>query len=172
MRQPWHISTARLSTGLNSYTNLKRINYTFNPIGVIHTPFQEKETTPIQSARSEAAGTIEVFPQYMDGLEGVEEFSHLILFYVFDRSPLEVPLKVKPFLDDKNHGIFATRFPVRPNPLGFSVVRLEGCEGNRLNIMGSDMLDGTPLLDIKPYVPMFDVYQTSKTGWYENRARP
>ena len=86
------------------------MNYKFNAIGVIHTPFQDKKTTPIQSARSDAAGTVEVYPQYLDGLEGIEEFSHIILFYVFDRSPMEVPLQVKPFLDDKLHGIFATRF--------------------------------------------------------------
>jgi tRNA (adenine37-N6)-methyltransferase len=172
MRLPRHISTAPLLTGQNSYTNLLRMNYTFNSIGVIHTSFQEKETTPIQSARSEASGIVEIFPEYLDGLDGIEEFSHLILFYVFDRSPQDVSLKVKPFLDDKSHGIFATRFPVRPNPLGFSVVRLVERVANRLNIIGADMLDGTPLLDIKPYVPMFDVHQTSKTGWYENRAKP
>ena len=142
------------------------------PIGVIHTPFLDKKDTPIQSARSNAAGVVEVYPEYLEGLDGVEGFSHLFLFYVFDRVSEDVQLKVRPFLDDKTHGIFATRFPVRPNPLGFSVVRLVGREGNRLNITGADMLDGTPLLDIKPYVPMFDVHQVSKTGWYEERSRP
>jgi tRNA (adenine37-N6)-methyltransferase len=144
----------------------------FKPIGVIHTPFIEKEKTPIQSARSETLGTVEVFESYLDGLDGVEGFSHLILLYAFDRSPLQSPLKVKPFLDDQLHGVFATRYPNRPNALGLSVVRLVERKDNILSIMGVDMLDGTPLLDIKPYVPEFDIHEVSKTGWYANRAHP
>jgi tRNA (adenine37-N6)-methyltransferase len=144
----------------------------FRAIGIIHTPFQETENTPIQSSRSEATGIVEVFPEYLEGLEGVEEFSHLILVYVFHRAPDQVLLKVKPFLDDHMHGIFATRYPNRPNPLGLSVVRLVKRKGNTLEILGADMLAGTPLLDIKPYVPDFDIHSVSKIGWYANRAHP
>jgi tRNA-Thr(GGU) m(6)t(6)A37 methyltransferase TsaA len=145
---------------------------TFHAIGLIHTPFKEIESAPIQSARSEAAGIVEVFPEYIEGLDGVEEFSHLILVYVFHRAPDQVPLRVKPFLDDRQHGLFATRYPNRPNPIGLSVVRLVNRSQNRLEILGVDMLDGTPLLDIKPYVPDFDIHTISKIGWYANRAHP
>ena len=102
----------------------------------------------------------------------MEGFSHLILLYQFDRSPLRSPLKVKPFLDNQLHVVFATRYPNRPNAIGLSVVRLVECKGNILNVIGVDMLDGTPLLDIKPYVPEFDIHEVSKTGWYANRALP
>ena len=141
-------------------------------IGLIHTLYQDPENTPIQTARSEGGGFVEIFPEYLDGLEGVEEFSHLILVYVFHRAPSQVQLKVKPFLDDRLHGVFATRYPNRPNQLGLSVVRLINRSENRLEIQGVDMLDGTPLLDIKPYVPDFDVHITTKIGWYANRAHP
>ena len=145
---------------------------TYKAIGLIHTPFQEKVITPIQSARSDTPGTVEVFEDYLDGLEGVEGFSHLILLYQFDRSPLQSSLKIKPFLDNRLHGVFATRYPNRPNALGFSVVRLVERKENVLLFLGVDMLDGTPLLDIKPYVPEFDIHEVTKTGWYENRAHP
>ncbi len=148
------------------------MEYTFKAVGVIHTPFLKDEHVPIQSARSDAPGTIEVLPEYLAGLDGVEEFSHLMLVYVLDRASPEVNLKVKPFLDDAMHGIFATRFPVRPNPLGLSVVRVVSCRDNTINFLGADMLDGTPLLDIKPYIPMFDIYEVTNTGWYAGRAHP
>ncbi len=115
---------------------------------------------------------IEVFPEYLEGLEDIEEFSHLILVYVFHRALAQVALKVKPFLDDRRHGVFATRYPNRPNSLGLSVVRLVNRKENELEILGADMLDGTPLLDIKPYVPDFDIHSVSKIGWYANRAHP
>ena len=144
----------------------------FDAIGLIHTPFQDTANTPIQSSRSDARGIVEVFPEYLDGLEGVEEFSHLILIYAFHLAPAQVQLIVKPFLDDRLHGVFATRYPNRPNPLGLSVVQLVNREENKLEILGADMLDGTPLLDIKPYVPDFDIHSVSKIGWYANRAHP
>ncbi len=144
----------------------------FQAIGLIHTPFQTTENMPIQSSRSEAAGSVELFLEYLDGLEGVEEFSHLILVYVFHQALDPVQLKVKPFLDDQMHGVFATRFPNRPNRIGLSVVRLVTRKKNTLEILGADMLDGTPLLDIKPYVPDFDIHSVSKIGWYANRAHP
>ncbi|NLF50233.1 MAG: tRNA (N6-threonylcarbamoyladenosine(37)-N6)-methyltransferase TrmO [Leptolinea sp.] len=140
-------------------------------IGVIHTPNTEKSLTPIQSSRSELKGTVEVFPQYTEGLQGLEEFSHIYLIYEFHKSDTEVSLLVNPFLDDRKHGVFATRYPYRPNPLGFSVVRLTSRQENILSFIGADMLDGTPLLDIKPYIPDFDVFDAQETGWFKNRKK-
>ena len=138
-------------------------------IGVIHTPFQETTGMPIQSARSDFEGSVEVDAEYLDGLDGIEEFSHIYLLYALHRAETNGPLKVQPFLDDRLHGIFATRFPMRPNPIGISVVRLTGRKGSILHFKGADMLDGTPLLDIKPYIPEFDIFDVEKIGWYQNR---
>lgn len=143
---------------------------TMHAIGTLHTPFRVTEGMPIQSARTNLPGCAELLPQYADGLEGVEEFSHLYLLYAFHLAEPPASLKVKPFLDDQEHGIFATRFPRRPNPLGISVVRLVNRDGNTLHFLGADMLDGTPLLDVKPYIPEFDIFNVDKTGWYQRRA--
>jgi len=140
------------------------INY--KPIGIIRSPFKEAKGTPIQSvAAQEIVGTIEVAPEYVAGLKDIEGFSHLILLYHFHLIT-ESSLLVKPFLDNELHGIFATRSPSRPNPIGISVVRLSKVEGNILYIKDVDTIDGTPLLDIKPYVPEFDIRETDKTGWF------
>jgi tRNA (adenine37-N6)-methyltransferase len=139
------------------------------PIGIIHSPILEKESSPIQSSRSDLEATVEVLPQYEEGLLGIEEFSHIYLFYVFHRMNPDIELLVEPFLDNQVHGIFATRYPVRPNPLGFSVVRLLERHGNILRVRGADMLDKTPLMDIKPYIPEFDIFEVDKIGWYQNR---
>lgn len=144
----------------------------FYPIGVIHTPFESPSETPIQSSRSTTAGEVEVFMDYVDGLEGLEEFSHLILIYTWHRAARCEDLRVKPFLDDQKYGVFATRYPCRPNPIGLSVVRLIERTGNRLKIQGVDMLNETPLLDIKPYVPEFDIHPADRMGWYSRRAHP
>lgn len=138
--------------------------WTFQPIGLIHTPHVEREGTPIQSARTEAAGRVEVAPEYAAGLDGLEGFSHIILLYVFHRSP-GPRLTVRPFLDDTPHGVFATRHPDRPNPIGLSVVELIRREGNILHVRGVDIVDGSPLLDVKPYTPQFDHYEVARTGW-------
>ena len=140
-------------------------------IGIIHTPLTDKKNTPIQSSRSDVFGTVEVFPQYLEGLEGIEAFSHIYLLYGFHQSDQEISLKVKPFLDDQYHGVFATRYPNRPNPIGFSVVQLVARQANLLEYKGADMLDGTPLLDIKPYIPDFDVFSVDKIGWYQHRKK-
>lgn len=144
--------------------------YSVKSIGVIHTPHSEKESTPIQTARSQARGTVEVLPEYQAGLEGLEDFSHIILLYFLDRSPETAPLQVKPFLDDQVHGIFATRHPHRPNRIGLSVVRLIERRENLLTVEGVDILDGTPLLDIKPYVREFDIHPADRFGWFEHRS--
>jgi tRNA-Thr(GGU) m(6)t(6)A37 methyltransferase TsaA len=138
-----------------------------SPIGLIHTPFQHAAGTPIQSAVSDGAkGTIEVFPEYTLGLRDLEGFERLWLIYLLDRASAP-QLLAHPYLDDREHGIFATRAPARPNHIGISAVRLVGIENNRLSIADVDMLDGTPLLDIKPYVPAFDCFDVTRTGWYQ-----
>ena len=139
-----------------------------HPIGVIHSPFTDKSKTPIQPSRSTAKGTIEIFSDFVDGLSDVDGFSHIILLYYFHRSS-GYELKVKPFLDNQLRGLFATRHPCRPNPIGMSIVRLLRCQMNELEIEGIDVLDNTPLLDIKPYVPDFDIRTGVRTGWYEVR---
>jgi tRNA-Thr(GGU) m(6)t(6)A37 methyltransferase TsaA len=148
------------------------MEFCMKPIGVIHTPFKERSETPIQFSRSTAFGEIEVFSEVEEGLTGIEELSHIILIYVFHQALDSKPLMVKPFLDENTHGVFATRYYARPNPIGFSIVRLIGREGPRLKIQWVDMLDGTPLLDIKPYIPEFDVHSVEKLGWYAKRTHP
>jgi tRNA-Thr(GGU) m(6)t(6)A37 methyltransferase TsaA len=145
------------------------MEFIMRPIGVIHSPFQEKEQTPIQPSRSQAKGRVEVYPEFAAGLEDIEGFSHIILLYVFHQSA-GFALRVKPFLDDQQHGLFATRYPKRPNPIGISVVGLAGRDGNILEIEGVDVLDGTPLLDIKPYVSEFDLRDATRSGWLEKRG--
>jgi len=146
------------------------MEFMMKPIGILHSPFTEKEGTPIQPTRSQAVGKVEVYPEYADGLQDLEGFSHIILLYAFHCSS-GYSLQVKPFLDDQLRGLFATRHPCRPNPIGLSIVRLLACHENILDIEGVDMLDGTPLLDIKPYVPEFDVRNKVKTGWYAKRSK-
>jgi tRNA-Thr(GGU) m(6)t(6)A37 methyltransferase TsaA len=143
-------------------------NILFHPIGIIHSPFTNKSEMPIQASRSQAKGVVEVYPEFVEGLQDIEGLSHLFLLYVFHES-LGYSLIVKPFLDDQLHGLFATRYPYRPNPIGLSVVRLIARKGNTLEVEGMDMLDGTPLLDIKPYVPDFDIRTDTRNGWYDSR---
>lgn len=150
--------------------NEKNMKYIMRPIGMIHSPFTDKGKTPIQPTRSTAIGTVEVYPEFVDGLQDIDGISHIILLYVFHRSS-GYSLKVKPYLDDQLHGLFATRYPERPNPIGLSIVRLLSRKGNSLSIEGVDVLDGTPLLDIKPFVPDFDIQTNHSTGWYDNRSK-
>jgi len=141
----------------------------FSIIGHIQSPFHQAEGMPIQaSGASNVEGTVKVDAMYADGLSDIEAFSHIILLYVFHRSE-GFQLQVKPFLDNSVHGVFATRAPCRPNPIGLSVVELLKRDGNILLIKGVDVLDGTPLLDIKPYVPAFDVFQVSSVGWLKKK---
>lgn len=143
----------------------------FKPIGVIQSPFKEPKGTPIQpTAAWDTAGVIEVYPEYVEGLKDIEGFSHLILIYHFHMAK-EYTLLVKPFLDNELHGVFATRAPSRPNAIGFSVVRLSKVEGNKLHILDVDIVNGTPLLDIKPYVTEFDAREAVKTGWFKNNVQ-
>ena len=140
------------------------------PIGIIYSPFTEKEQTPIQAARSQAIGTVDVYPEFADGLADIETLSHIYLLYAFHKSD-GFSLRVKPFLDDHEHGLFATRHPCRPNPLGISILTLVSRQENILKIEGVDILDGTPLLDIKPYVQKFYVRTETRSGWYKTRSK-
>jgi tRNA-Thr(GGU) m(6)t(6)A37 methyltransferase TsaA len=146
------------------------MEFIMQPIGLIHSPFTEKGEMPIQSSRSQAIGSVEVYPEFMDGLKDLDGFSHIIIFYVFHQSS-GFSLRVKPFLDDRERGLFATRYPARPNPIGISIVELKIIRDNFLTVEGIDVLDGTPLLDIKPYVPDFDIWTETHTGWYETRSK-
>ena len=141
----------------------------FRPIGVIRTPFPDVEGMPIQpSAAEQAEGHIDLDPALVDGLAGIEGFSHLMLVWHLHRIRRS-RLVVVPFLDDQPHGIFATRAPARPNPIAVSVVRLLGVDATRLRVRHLDMVDGTALLDIKPYVPQFDDRSGARIGWYHDR---
>jgi len=141
-----------------------------NPIGVIHSPYAEPKGVPIQGVFANGAeGTVELLPEFAAGLADLDGFSHIILLYCFHRSH-GYELTCKPFLDTQERGLFATRAPRRPNPIGISVVRLLGIDGCVLRIGDVDIVDGTPLLDIKPYIPDFDVRTNVRAGWYE-RAR-
>ena len=146
------------------------MNISMQPIGFIYSPFTEKSETPIQAVRSQALGRVEVNLEFSEGLKDIEGFSHIILLYVFHESN-GYELRIKPYLDDQLRGLFATRYPYRPNPIGISVVRLLKHEGNHLEIEGVDVLNGTPLLDIKPYVEDFDVRNNTRKGWYETRSK-
>ena len=139
----------------------------FKPIGIIHSPFKETRGVPIQPSGAKGIkGHIEVFPEFEEGLKDIDGFSHIILIYHFHLAQ-KTTLKVIPYLDQQAHGIFATRAPLRPNHIGFSVVELLKVEQNILHIQNLDIVDGTPLLDIKPCVPQFDFQDVTKTGWLE-----
>jgi len=142
------------------------------PIGVIHSPWHETKGMPIQPSRAgDAVGRVVVKPALVEGLRDLDGFSHIILLYHFHRAPAP-RLTVVPFLDTVERGLFSTRAPVRPNPIGLSVVRLERVEGPILHVLGIDVLDGTPLLDIKPHVADFDAPGAERLGWLaEGRRR-
>ena len=141
------------------------------PIGIIHTPFAEPKGMPIQPAGGAGIkGTIEVFEQYREGLKDLDGFSHIILLFHLHRSQ-GFKLQVVPFMDTQPRGLFATRAPSRPNPIGLSVVQLDRIENGTLHIQNLDILDGTPLLDIKPYVPEFDSRTDIRTGWLEKARK-
>jgi tRNA (adenine37-N6)-methyltransferase len=139
----------------------------YHPIGIIHSPFKELAGMPVQpTGEASAPGSVEIYAQYAAGLKDLEGFSHLILIYHF-HLVIQYKLSVTPFLGSEPHGIFATRAPARPNPIGISVVRLASIQGDTLFIDNLDILDGTPLLDVKPYVPGFDEGEDARIGWLE-----
>lgn len=140
----------------------------YSPIGIIHSPFQQQAGTPVQPSRANnAEGRIELLPEYIEGLADLQGFSHIVLLcHLHQCSGFQ--MKVTPYLDDNQRGLFATRSPRRPNPIGLSVVELLSIDNNMLNIRNLDLLDGTPVLDIKPYVGEFDQRQGARFGWFEH----
>ncbi len=137
-------------------------------IGVIHSPFKEIESVPIQPVYAgDTEGIVEVFPEYLAGLQDLEGFERVWLVYWLHRAPRS-RLLVQPFREVRERGLFATRAPCRPNPIGLSAVRLLRIDGGRLHVAGIDVVDGTPLLDIKPYCPRFDAFPESHSGWLDS----
>ena len=138
------------------------------PIGTIHTPFTTLENMPIQpKGAKEVIGTIEIRKEFVRGLEDLDGFSHIYLLYEFHMAQ-KTALKVTPFMDTRKRGVFATRSPLRPNHIGLSLVMLKKIEDNIITVQGIDVLDGTPLLDIKPYIAAFDEVQKSSSGWMQS----
>jgi tRNA-Thr(GGU) m(6)t(6)A37 methyltransferase TsaA len=149
----------------------KEKEYHFTAIGTLYTPYKSKSGIPIQGVFDPGSkGWAEISKEYEPGLKDIEGFSHLILLYVFDQSQ-GYDLVCRPYVEEKLHGVFAMRAPRRPNPLGLSVVQLEKREGNILYLGEVDMLDETPLLDIKPFVPKFDHRENVRVGWMEGTFR-
>ncbi len=146
---------------------MKSSRIIYNPIGIIYSEHTIAEKTPIQSVYARGCkGRVEVFPEFAEGLRDLEGFSHIYLIYHFNRTD-QVKLIVKPFLQDMDRGIFSTRAPYRPNAIGLSIVDVIGRENNILHVDGLDILDETPLLDIKPYTAKFDLHQVRKNGWQD-----
>ncbi|HAF28274.1 MAG TPA: tRNA (N6-threonylcarbamoyladenosine(37)-N6)-methyltransferase TrmO [Bacteroidales bacterium] len=144
------------------------INYT--PIGIIKTPFKKKEGMPIQPTGAPGVkGEIEIYDEFKDGLKDLDGFSHIILIYHLHQS-VGFQLNVKPFMDDQLRGVFSTRAPKRPNPIGLSVVKLTKIENNILHIENIDVLDGTPLIDIKPFIPDVDSPKADRLGWLDGKS--
>lgn len=147
---------------------MNREKIAFQPIGMIRSQHAAAEKTPIQPVFARGCrGRAEIFPAYAAGLRDLEGFSHVYLLYAFHKAG-PPKMTVKPFLQDDEHGVFATRATCRPNPIGMSIVRLVRREGNVLHLDGLDILDGTPLLDIKPYVGRFDRIETRRNGWQDS----
>ncbi|MFW9875009.1 MAG: tRNA (N6-threonylcarbamoyladenosine(37)-N6)-methyltransferase TrmO [Candidatus Thorarchaeota archaeon] len=143
----------------------------FKPIGIIHTPFKSLKGIPIQSSLSNENGIIEIFSEYKAGLKDLSGFSHIYCLYFFDMVKLPVPLQSKPFLDNELKGVFAIRTPFRPNPIGLSILQLLYIKENKIRVSNVDILDGTPILDLKPYVPQFDYIKTKKIGWLKGKIK-
>ena len=145
------------------------MKYAVEQIGIIHSPYKTKDECPIQgNTNHNGKGEIEVFPEYEEGLETIETFTHIILFYIFDKAG-EIKLSRPTFLDDSPHGVFASRHPCRPNSIGISTVKLRKRNKNILEVSGIDILDNTPLIDIKPYIPRFDHFNSANNGWTETK---
>ncbi|MBN2180687.1 MAG: tRNA (N6-threonylcarbamoyladenosine(37)-N6)-methyltransferase TrmO [Sedimentisphaerales bacterium] len=142
----------------------------YKPIGIIHSPFPEPKGIPRQAIGApEITAKIEIFDEYLEGLTDLEGFSHIVVIFhlhLVNKSSL----MASPPWDNREHGVFATRSPHRPNPIGISVVRLENIDRNILNISGVDMVDGTPVLDVKPYIPTLNPTEGIRTGWLQGKT--
>lgn len=154
--------------------NTEHMEFKYKAIGTIHSEFKNKEDTPIQSIFSDSIGTVEVLPEYAPGLQDLAGFSHAYLIYHFTQAE-EYSLTVRPFVQGKKgipRGIFSTRHYNRPNPIGISIVEIlafQGIKANMIKVRGIDVLDGTPLLDIKPYVTQFDARENVRNGWVDEQ---
>jgi tRNA-Thr(GGU) m(6)t(6)A37 methyltransferase TsaA len=147
--------------------NLNGEQLTYKPIGIINSPHQEASKTPIQPVYSKGIqGTVIISPEYTDGLRDLDGFSYIYLIYHFHKAK-DAKMVIKPFLQDEERGLFSTRYPARPNSIGISIVKLIEIENNILHIENVDILDGTPLLDIKPYTAKFDIVEDLKSGWQD-----
>lgn len=143
----------------------------FEPIGIVRSRFVQASGTPIQPCRAAGCeGRVELLPQFVEGLQDLEGFDRIWLIYCFDRAA-KPKMRVIPYRDTIEHGMFATRVPARPNPIGISCVKLLGIEGAILRLSEVDILDGTPLLDIKPYIPQYDNYPVDRCGWIDRLQR-
>lgn len=140
-------------------------------IGLIHSPYKESKEIPIQGRfKDDVEGFIELKDEYVNGLKDLEEFSHAIILYYFHKSD-KVNIEGKPFLEDNSHGIFAIRSPHRPNHIGLSVVKIKNIRKNKLYFTEVDMIDNTPVLDIKPYIKYFDSRENVKSGWLDKHFK-
>jgi len=145
------------------------MKFEIKQIGTIYSPYKTKKECPIQgSVKPEGKGQVEIFSEYVEALETIETFSHIILFYIFDKAG-EIKLSRPTFLDDTPHGVFASRHPCRPNGIGISIVKLEKRNKNILEVSEIDVLDNTPLIDIKPYIPRFDYRENANNGWTKTK---
>ncbi len=143
----------------------------FEPIGIINSPFKTLKGIPIQFSQSDSEGFIRLKEKYKPGLKDLEGFSHIYCLYYFDMIKLPVPLQSKPFLDDTKRGIFAMRTPFRPNPIGLSILEILNIKDSTIKVKNVDILDGTPLLDIKPYISRYDYIKSNKIGWLEGKIK-
>jgi tRNA-Thr(GGU) m(6)t(6)A37 methyltransferase TsaA len=165
----WRIGRGSVGTRVKREGQVTMEEIVYKPIGIIHTPFKDTKGMPNQpTAGKNVEGMIEIQPEYIEGLDDIEGFSQLILIYHFHFS-VGYTLKVKPFMHDRFRGVFATRSPRRPNPIGISVVRLVKVKDGRIYVKDLDIADGTPLLDIKPYIPD-DSQKVARIGWLSERA--
>jgi tRNA-Thr(GGU) m(6)t(6)A37 methyltransferase TsaA len=141
----------------------------FKVIGTVHSRFTQQKGTPIQGKMApEETAEIEIYPDYAPGLKDLEGFDYVYVFFKFDRADKK-KLLVRPYLDEVERGVFSTRSPLRPNPLGMTIVKLDKIVENRIFVSGVDILDNSPVIDIKPYIPDFDHNLPKKTGWYANK---
>ena len=147
-----------------------RSDYIIRPIGVIRTEYSSSKDTPIQSCFSQSIGHVNLLPEFIDGLKSLDLFAHIYLIYWCHKASYP-NLLVTPYLDEKQHGVFSTRAPSRPNPIGISVVEIVEILNGTIVFRGADMLDGSPLLDIKPYVPTFDCKATATEGWLKGHLK-
>ncbi len=144
------------------------MKFELKSIGIIRTPYKSKKEIPCQGYKSDKVGEVEIFSEFEEALKDIEYFSHIYLIYYFHKATGYEQL-IKPFLDDQKHGVFATRYFNRPNPIGFSIVKLIERKRNILKVSQVDMLNETPLLDIKPYIPQFDQRINVKIGWLKDK---